>query len=1190
MKDKINDLAKGIFEYEKPALEFSEEQIRISVAAGEQYQGSFTISDGNKRKIKGFLVTDCGFLNFSEDTFYADSVNIAYSFDASSMSAGEAVKTVVEVITDCGEYSIPFIANIEVPSCQTALGTIKDLFHFANFAREEPEEAVKLFQSDFFENTFLYRDSKNISIYRGLHKSKSKRLAMEEFLVAVHKKLPVHIRADKTSYSYLDCSESFMEEIILTKDNWGYMEFDVHSDADFLCPDYAHIHTDQFNGNNFRLRFVVRPEYMLPGKNYGRICISSPIQTMEIEVVAEHLEHNTKEVSEKLQVQECIANLVQYYLDFRMEHLALDSYQDKIETLLYHLDGVISHNTVLLYRFHLAIMDNRESTVKEYLDIFERKGDELRRKSPVEYCASLYLRALYTKDSGDIHNAVKEIRYHFEHGSYSWQVFWFLLYLDEVYENPHRRLKDIYKIIADGCHSPVIYFEAYQIYKQDVLMLQELNEQSIAVMNFVIRRDLADKELALQYAYLATRLRGFHPLVYYGMTTLYEQYPDEQILSAICSMLIRGHKNQPGYHKWYVLGVEHNLRIVDLYEYYMYTFPEDSDEKIARKVLLYFVHDNHLPVEKKAFLFAYLIRHKEEYPQEFAEYYKSMRQFMEEQLEAGNVSRNMAYIYEECITSEDIDKKMASLLPQVMFRYEIVCDNPEITGVYVVQREKEGEIYTPITEHKAIVEIITDNAEVFLSDKKGNRYCETIPYTLSRLAHMDKFANDCYEQNKDDERLLLFLYHRIEQLHKSGNETLMIRKRILELPGLSRHERRKCFSTMVQYYFDNFEGERLEELLKRMDWNLVMPNERGKIIEYCIIRNLYYRAFEGINLFGYEGVPRKRLLQLASFLIQDMGEDVYDIRLVRLCDYIFKAGKFDENILNYLIRHYQGTARELFALWRVAEGFELDKKELEERLIAQMLFADSYIAGSHKVFVSFYQGGSNKKIVRAYLAYSAYRYLIRDIQLHQDVFEIMRLESLRENNRVCILALLKYYSEKRTLKEEEESFCDYYLQKMTDEKSVFGFFKKFGGKVTLPYSLRDKYLIEYTCNPAHVVTIHYRIEKPGGSEEFISETMENRFEGIHVKEFLLFHGETLQYYITEQTEKGQEITESISVTVQGEIAEDVKEESRYHILNAMIISRQMRDEKTLIDTMEEYAKDEGVRRGAFKPLSANGQG
>ena len=778
-----------------------------------------------------------------------------------------------------------------MPSCNTAAGKIKDLFHFANYAKEDTENAIKLFRSPFFENTFLYRDSKNISLYRGLKKSMSGSLAMEEFLVAVHKKLPIHIKADKTAFVYHDCKENFMDTVAITKDNWGFMELHISSNHPCVIPENKIIWTDQFMGNLYELNFVLDCSKMMKGRNFATITVQTPAQVLEITVEAELAEHDVAQVQNKIAVQAHLVRLTQLYLDFRMGRIAHDTYVDEMESLLYKLDGIISHHKIELCRLHMSIIDNRESAVREYLDGIAKKMERYEKEEPLLYAAALYLKALYTKEEADIKDAVQKIRYLYEHGNREWQMLWFLLYLDGETVKPQRRLAQIYEQIENGCHSPILYYEAFLLYNEDDMLLQELQEQSILVMNWVIKQGLADREQAVRYAYLAGRLRSFSPLVYLGLTQLYEQFEDDEILSAICSMLIRGHRNHSRYHGWFALGVEKNLRIVELYEYYMYTFSHSTQEDIPHKVLMYFVHDNHLPAGKKALLFAWLIAHKEELPDTYHEYYRSMQQFMMEQLEEGNVSYDMAILYEDMISREMIDKKIATLLPKVMFCYEISCSNPNVVGVCVIHRECKGEVYTPLENGHAIIEMVTENAEVFLCDRQENRYIETIPYTLSKLVHLDEYVAACYDYNRDDKRLLLYLYQRIEQMHKSGNDTVMIRKRVLELPDLSSHDQKKCFATMVQYYFDNFEGERLEQLLLQIQWDNINYVERTKMIEYCIIRNLYEKAFEGVKMFGYEGVSRKRLLQMASMMITTKGLDEVNEDLLKLCYYVFTAGK-----------------------------------------------------------------------------------------------------------------------------------------------------------------------------------------------------------------------------------------------------------------------------------------------------------
>ena len=154
---------------------------------------------------------------------------------------------------------------------------------------------------------------------------------------------------------------------------------------------------------------------------------------------------------------------------------------------------------------------------------------------------------------------------------------------------------------------------------------------------------------------------------------------------------------------------------------------------------------------------------------------------------------------------------------------------------------------------------------------------------------------------------------------------------------------------------------------------------------------------------------------------------------------------------------------------------------------------------------------------------------------------------------------------------------------------VFSFFKDFIGKFTLPIHIMDAQYVEYIAEPGCEVKIHYLIspgQKPKSSkagEEFITETMRDVFEGIRVKEFVLFQDELLQYYISETDGNGERITRSVSVHFD-ESMDDAREGSRYHTLNTMMIAKEMHDDATLIDLMEEYARErENVKR-LFKPI------
>ena len=69
-------------------------------------------------------------------------------------------------------------------------------------------------------------------------------------------------------------------------------------------------------------------------------------------------------------------------------------------------------------------------------------------------------------------------------------------------------------------------------------------------------------------AYLAEKEKYYRQPLFEVLRSCYEQNPTSEILQAICSLLIKGNKSGPAYYEWYRLGVEQELRVTRLDEYF----------------------------------------------------------------------------------------------------------------------------------------------------------------------------------------------------------------------------------------------------------------------------------------------------------------------------------------------------------------------------------------------------------------------------------------------------------------------------------------------------------------------------------------------------------------------------------------------------------------------------------------------
>ena len=1181
MREKIERFSKGDFEYELPLLCLSDDTLQINVEAGKVYEGSFTISNSVGRQVKGVLYSSHRLLIFEYSSFCGSENRVSYRFDATFLKAGDDLQGELTIVSDCGERRLPFHAVIEAPYCITSLGKVKDLFQFANLARMDWTEAKKVFRSEDFVRVILGDDSKYKMIYHHLLKNISTSQALEEFLIAIHKKSKIELSIDKTILSYQVSDEEFMDKLILTKNHWGYAEIRVSTDAPFIRLEQKFVWADRFIGNTHQVSFVVVPGNLKPGKHYGRIYIKTVYQTIIVELCCSYHPEKQVHIKKNAGVRRLPYSLTKNYLTLRLDRKTPGQYAEAAEVSL--REAVTADSiTAKLMNVHLAIAAGKNKTAGLLLSELAKEEAALRNTSALYYCAYLYLEALYHKDEIVIRNATETIRRYYSSGHSDWQILWFLLYTDKRYDkNKGLKLNDIREQFEAGCRSPILYYEAMIIYEEEPYQLRDLNDFEIQVMNYGIKNGLGSRETALQFTYLANRMKNYHPLIFRCLAALYHKFKLTEILSAICCMLIKGLKKSSKYFEWFRLGIEAQLRITELYEYYVYTAEEEMEELLAEPALLYFIYNSSLNDRKRAFLYANIIRNKDKITTIYRSYYKRMEVFALKQLEAHNISPNLAVLYREFMDDSSVRPEMAKHLPYVIFTHEIYCDNLNMVSVSVIHRELKEEENVPLNDGKAYIQLYSEETDIFFLDAFGNRYTVSMDYELRTLFPM-KEQEYLDLEYLGHPMLLLHLFDRYYHNRTMNEQSMNLRRQVLNIQGLKEEYRTTCLVDLIDYYYDHYNEELLVQYLTDIKLKSVKEQERVRFLEYLAIRGHFDQVLEALNNYGYEGISIKRLVRLCASLINHSEEETSQELLTSLCWYIFSQGKYDDAILNYLIRHYEGPTDQLYHLWKSAEGFELEKHRLEERLLVQLLFTESDAGDSFRIFGSYYRNVSNHRLIKAFLTYQAYRYLVHDYKISDELFPVMRRELNYEENDICLLAWMKYHAAPGKLTCGEQDFTAYHISRLEKKGILLPFFMEYSVILRLPGRMTDKFYIQHKADPRCQVYLHYRLLKEHTETEYITERLPNTYLGIHVKEIILFYNEVLQYYITEEIDGKVKVTDTYQVHNSREASSE--EDSKFNQINLMLLARELTDEKTVIDMMEHYVKSEYIMEHCFTPI------
>ena len=1181
MNNKLDEINRGIFRYQLPELIVSQEMIELSVGYGENYTGSIEVSNSIGTFMKGVVYSSHEKVRIMKPSFGGVNNTIEYEFDKMEAVPGDEIKGNIDIVSDCGEYRIPFCFTILEDVFQSSVGQISDLTSFTKLAEKDFQEALIIFNSPQFVNVVLKGDVKNELLYRSLIRGNSKSVAMEEFLVVSRKKTAIMLSADKNKFAFEVGREEIEDKIVIKKNTWGFVNLNVSTDCEFIKLEAENIGAEDFVKDKFELKFSIDRDKLDKEENIGTIFIDGTEQSFKVSVTC-NCTKNVSLIKKEKNVKSYKAEYIKNYLDFRTGKLELNDYLERSNEIVQNLCILDTKGLNELLRIHLYIVSGQKARAIELLSDLEQKLDEMDKVDAIERCGYLYLKTLVSDDDIIIRISVNTILNFYEGESKAWQILWILLYINKKYDsNLGLKVRDIKEQFDLGCTSPIMYYEACGVYNKECTLLNTLSQFEIQVINWGANNDCVSEDVALAYANLAVRIKEFNNIVYKTLVKLYEKYGITEILSAICSILIKGEKYNSKYFKWFSLGVKEQLKITYLYEGYMYSYDESINEQFPESVLIYFNYNSNLADSRKAYLYANVIRNKRNNPKTYESYATQIKAFMLKQLSAHIINENMKVIYEDMLTEDVVDEEIAKELPYIMFRHDVFCYNPNFTGIVVVHKILSLEQYANFNDGKAQVNIFADGTEIFLVDKYGNRYAGKNAYTVKKLLNCDAFVDKCFELNPNDGMLIIHIGDRIDNYIREDFPGLRVRKKLVDVPHLKEEYKRKYLYELIKYTYDNGETDLLDHYLYIINTSNMNPKERSYIMEYLILRGFREKVLEAINKYGFSKIPVERLVKLATKSIESLSEDTDKDMVLKICAFAFENKKYDENILNYLVKNYNGSTRKMYDIWKAAYEFQLNTTEIEERILAQVLFTEGYVPDVVEIFRSYYRNYNNIKVVKAFLMYNSYKYIVKDRVLSEAVFDIIKKELSYQNNDIYSMALLKYYSTKEELSDKELEFVENTIKYFGMNNIILPFFKEFGTRFRLPEYISDKYYVGYIADPDIEVKIHYRLEDDKNTDEFTEETMRNVFLGIRVKEFILFFGDNLQYYVVEKNDNDEVITESFNICIDDN---DSDEESRYNKINFMLMTRDMNDEVTLIETMKSLATTDYIADSIFKPL------
>uniref|UniRef100_UPI004055EAAF DUF5717 family protein n=1 Tax=Agathobacter sp. TaxID=2021311 RepID=UPI004055EAAF len=1184
MRKRIEQLARGKFEHIRPELAFSEEIVEFSVYEGTDYTGEFTIFCKNRIPIRGVVYSTNSRMECLTPQFEGKTVRIRYQFHSRGLSEGLTEKGKFVIVCNRTEISLSFCASVLRAYPQSSLGEIRSLEDFAVLADENREEAFRLFYHRNFFHIIETGDIREQLVYRGILASKPSYHNMEEFLVGIGRKDRIGITLEKQKYTFYEVKETIKETLSIHKDNWGFIELQVSSEGDFIYFEKTDILSDMFLGSVYPLEFYIDAEKLHDGKNYGQIRISSAYETHVVEIMASTREKHVISTIEKTyrsNKKKALARTMELYIAYRLKRIVTGVWTNLTAEILDGLSVMEPEESMYpLMKAQCLIINKQRQDAEWILDEFKRRCQN--RKSPV-WGYYLYVRSLMEKEPSFIERLTKEIEAIYEEHDDSALLYWVLLFLQEEYDDDAYKFQCIADYIMEGCSSPFFYVEAYYLLAQNPYLLTKLNEFEIRMLQWAMRHQAITKDIALQIFTIMENKKEFRPIFYQFLCAAYEIHPKPEHVGVICGYLIKTQQYDHRYHHWYEMGIELELRITGLYEAYLISMDERTITPVPKLIHKYFKYECAVPYKKLAVLYNNIIVSKEANMETYQDYQKTMSRFAMEQIEAGHMDDNLAVLYADMLDVNLIREESAKALAKIIFTCKLVVFDQRMVRAIIYQSQMKEPQIISIINQAAYFPLISKDYVILFEDEKGQRYAGGISYQLQKLMDAEKYMETCISYAPYELAYILSYFNAKQDYTDFVPEDILYLDEMMSSDKVSERYKANMLPKLLQFCRKQGDVEKLREYLKKMDVARLSPENRKYVMELLVENELYEMAYEKLAEYGIDQIGTPFKAALAAYMVSHYGDGVEDEFLTLLAMETFRAKRQDEVVLGYLCRYFQGSTKEMLSLWHIADAFAIQKETLSERLLTQMLYAEKYVAEGMPVFTSYCKAKGKEMLVLAYLSFCAQGYFVSEKKIKEELFALMETRTLNhcETNDACKLALLHHLSNQPQLTEAQFQIVDALLEEYTRRNMHFLFFKNFSSELQQKYHLYDKTFLEYrTENPNSHVLLHYSRDEHG--TEFIKEEMQEVYEGIFVRAFVMFFGESIQYYISEEYENQVQVTECNRI-----INHDVynkNDESRYSLLNQMLISNTLQEDADLLRSMKQYAEYEEITKTVFKLL------
>ncbi len=736
MRQKIQDIIQGKFEYNPPSLLFASEKMEFYAMENEVFTGAFSVKSSSDVPIRGMVTCEHPNIRVKTVAFAGTSCDICFSFSGNLSTEGEEEHGVFVLTTTVGEYLYPFRAEITRYHLSSSAGRIKSLAEFAQLCRDNPGEALTLFSSPQFTKIFHENSSYNTLLYAALTAKEITPQVMEEFLIATGQKPRVVPVAADFPQSFSVDEETDRVTVLLRKSHWGYLDWQLSCNQPGMRLAKTRLSEEDFAEDVAAVELQFSPQLLHVGKNHVMLQVKSAHRTDALSLVL-HREGEALSKARPWTKRRCLYLLEEGYLSYCLTKKSQTAWVlDSIELLQEAMAKEPTNYWWPLFLAFLYLNAQDDGRMQEQL----QKVPRVVRNAKTPVAVMWHYLAALRQGKQDMEEILLRLRDAREAGASHPVLLWLQLQVDpQLKQNPAAGYGAICRHLQSGSLSPILYVEA-------ALMLQETPEilghtlMDDRILGWMARRNLITHGLALTLNRHARYKSRFLPSYFRLLTHCHAAFPREDFVKTICVYLINTGQSGEAFFPWFSLGVQQNLQISGLYKAYLLSWTPAWGE-LPNEVIHYFYRTATVPAKAKAALYAYVATHKQQLDRDWSTYMEPVKAYAMEELAKGNINDRLAKIYGEIRRMMTITQ-WRSLSQQLEYCYHLSLPQEGFVAIRVTQSGLEREAKRYPLRREGVYFYLNSSPYVILAEGKDGRcYALEEGYTCRKMLPGNTLGN-----------------------------------------------------------------------------------------------------------------------------------------------------------------------------------------------------------------------------------------------------------------------------------------------------------------------------------------------------------------------------------------------------------------------------------------------------------------